>query len=487
MKYSFMVVVSASVIAYLLASVARADSNDNFDHYLWEVVDSNNKSNQELSVSHDTEFFSQMPTQNSFIALGATIATGAKVLGWISTASSIVKRVVGFFSPSPSPQRNRELDKLNSEILNLRNDLREIGQNILKEIDKNRQLIQLFELNRIVSLSESALHSLQTARLTESQNLIDAALRDSDLAVTELLNAQIFADPTIAIGPFLFAVTIRMQVVAELAPDLFIEISFRDQIDSWVRTVRHTADAFEAGIRDKNYNLAYETESFIEYPEQKKCHYAIDIRRVECDTPFSRFINVGYTNISRTVSIRRVIEESSDEVALKIARREVENAIVPGIRADLDQLGVNHMRQIALNWESTKRISLVVEFFRVILDRGLTYSEYEELNKVLKNQEPIPHQIIYGLLQTQEFRDQFVHETNKDIVQETFQRVLERKPTSEELEIYLKLINASGYVAFAAAVSSLVDLPTEQRPSNSNSDAPERQFTPTALNVIRNM
>lgn len=425
------------------------------------------------------------------MALPAVVVTAVAVIDAALKVAEAVQKVVAFFSPTPSSAYNeevRKLDQLLTDFINFRNEVREMGQTILLAIDHTRQTIQLFELNRMYSLAESALHSLQTARITNSQNLRDAALRDSDTAVTELKNAQAFADRVAAIGPFLFVVHARLQIVAELANGSFADAAFQRQIDDWVSIVRQAAGIIESSIRHVNGLRKYEKHDTI--GREYRCEIDPDSHRRVCQWVGEgrQHTFISYSNISETVNYVYDSEDSS------VGRGQPYNnfpaALEAGVQADLEQYGINKMRKIADTWESTKRISKFHSAWDHIFDRQLTFSEYGAiLNASMKGDIDLK-QVAEGLMKTKEFHYLIgftPDASSSDVVTGAFQRVVGRPPDPEESRIHSELLDKFGYGTFAAAVSTLVEAPSEKNFEDKASPAIAQETFETTLDVFRKL
>lgn len=426
--------------------------------------------------------------------LPVAVATAVEIVGAVLAAADAIEKIVGLSSTPPPSEEIRKLDELMGYVLSLRNEMRELGQAILREIDRSRQLIQLFELNRMVSTAETALHSLQTSRLTGSQSLKDAALRDSDIAVTELLNAQAFADRAAAIGPFLFAGNARLQVVAELAPDLLSEPSFQAQIASWVQIVREVANTFEANIRNENATRVYEREEFT--GGRRQCDYDEDLKRVVCEmVGQTRHVSIRYFNLSTTVSFHR--DTDDDQAALDQARRDVQGVVESGVQSDLEQFGVIRMRRTATVWESTVRFRFIVPWFWRLLNRPLNVSEFQTIRGSSDGRAIDSQRLVQGLLGTEEFRDQIDLSDEpvrrKEKVLNVYTRVAGREATPEQASALGDLLDVLGYDAVAAAISSAASERDRRSEADRRDEVGLLESTsidrpPTnALDVLRNL
>lgn len=402
------------------------------------------------------------------MALPVAIIVAVEVIEKAVKVAEAVQKIVGLFSPPPADRTAeivRKIDAITADISRLRDEMRELGQRILQEIERSRLTIQLFELNRMVSLAESALHSLQTSRLTNSQILRDAAIRDSDLAVTELKNAQQFADRAAAIGPFMFVVNARLQIMAELASASFSDAAFRSQIDNWVDIVRNAASVFEAEIRSANQRRYKRKSSVV--GRERHCYFDIESRKVVCEWVGEGHerVTVAYSNISETVTY--VSDSDDPNVGRNQPFRTSTEARDRGLLDDLELLGVNKMRKLANTWEATRRISLFPPIWIRLLGRAVTETELLVISEASERGELDAERIVRGVLMTDEFLGTVTPSQDEpqtqQIVTSVFEKVTGRRPEPEEAKLHVSLHDTLGYGSFVSAISSLA-LPADETP-----------------------
>lgn len=397
------------------------------------------------------------------MAIPLAVTTAAVIIETaVKVAAAIYKMVGSSENSEQIAALSQQIDQLTADLLNLRKEMRELGQTILLAISNARLLNELFELNRIQSRAESALNHLQAFRTTNLQLHHDIAISESEAAVTEFTNATVFADRAQAIGGFLFVVNARLQVVTELESVLLSSVGFRRQINKWVGIVRNVANEFEGEIRAQNKNLLSSRTSTVD--EEKKCAFDIESRRVICEVVREghKRVTIFYSNISGTIDYAF----NSDVPGSGQPFGNVSDAINRGVLDDLQNLGVNNMRQLANIWGSTGRISHRVLIWKDIMKRSLTELELRVMTEALEKGELDAERIVRGLLHTREFLHQAGilsgDASTQGTVKTVFTRVLGREPEPDELRINSEMHDQFGYGAFVAALSTLVSLSEEE-------------------------
>ena len=215
------------------------------------------------------------------------------------------------------------------------------------------------------------MQAFRLPRETSSEHYREDALRESDAAVTELKNAVAFADRAPAIGSFLFVVNVRLQVVAELDSVLLTSAAFHSQINEWVSIVRSAANEIEGEIRAENQRRLLRRTSIV--GEVTDCDFDEETRRAICEVVREghKRVTIFYSNISETIDYAF----DSDRLGSGLPFRNESEALERGILDDLQNLGVNNLRQLASIWEATRRSSGLVLIWPRFMGRSLTELE----------------------------------------------------------------------------------------------------------------